>query len=117
MLERLRNRKKDIDAVEKETIEPIDKKEVEKAIKLIEAAHNIDCYFKVHFNLIGSGEFIVVSDSFKGIKMVNSKKEGNRVLIQYATMLFASDTYINLENIINIVVECKYESNQGDINV
>ena len=111
MLKKLKNKAQAIDEIERENIEPINVEDIEKAIKLIEAAKEIDCDFKVCFEL-KIDEFIVDSASFKGIKIVKNKKEGDKLLIQYQNMLFSSDTYIDLDNIVKVNVKCQYISGE-----
>ena len=60
MLEKLKSKAQTIDVIEKENVEPVSVDEIEKAIKLIEAAKEIDCDFKVCFGL-KKDEFIVDS--------------------------------------------------------
>lgn len=107
MLEKLKSKAQTIDVIEKENVEPVSVDEIEKAIKLIEAAKEIDCDFKICFAL-KIDEFIVDSASFNGIKIIKNKKEDNKLLIQYQNMLFSSDTYIDLNNIIGIDISCQY---------
>ena len=116
MLERFKQKAQAIDEIEEEKAEPIDKKTMEEAIKLIEVAKNIDCDFQVCLKLT-IDEFNVNSASFEGIKLTSSKKDGDRVLIQYSNMLFHSDTYISLDKITKVIVKCSYISDKGEINV
>ena len=117
MLGRLKFKKDDIDNIEKETEkEPIKKEDIEKAIKLIEAAKNINCCFTVEVELIGVDTFFVNSDTFEGIKLLTSKKDGDRLLVKYSNLLYTRDTYIYIEKITNIYVKCQYSS-ESDVNV
>lgn len=117
MLDRLKFKKDDIDNIEKETEkEPIKKEDIEKAIKLIEAAKNINCCFTVEVELIGVDTFFVNSDTFEGIKLLTSKKDGDRLLVKYSNLLYTRDTYIYIEKITNIYVKCQYSS-ESDVNV
>ena len=80
MLDRLKFRKNDIDSIEEEKEkEPIKKEDIEKAIKLIEAAKDINCCFTVEIELFGVDTFFVSSDTFEGIKLSTSKKDGDRL--------------------------------------
>ena len=84
MLDRLKFRKNDIDSIEEEKEkEPIKKEDIEKAIKLIEAAKNINCCFTVEVELVGVDTFFVNSDTFEGIKLLTSKKDGDRLSVKY----------------------------------
>lgn len=117
MLDRLKFKKDDIDNIEKETEkEPIKKEDIEKAIKLIEAAKDINCCFTVEVELIGVDTFSVNSDTFEGIKLLTSKKDGDRLLVKYSNLLYTRDTYIYIEKITNIYVKCQYSS-ESDVNV
>lgn len=107
MLEKLKGKAQTIDVIEKENVEPVTIDEIEKAIKIIEAAKEIDCDFKIRFAL-KIDDFIVDSASFNGIKIIKNKKENNKLLIQYQNLLFSSDTYIDLNNIIGINISCQY---------
>lgn len=117
MLDRLKFKKDDIDNIEKETEkEPIKKEDIEKAIKLIEAAKDINCCFTVEVELIGVDTFFVNSDTFEGIKLLTSKKDGDKLLVKYSNLLYTRDTYIYIEKITNIYVKCQYSS-ESDVNV
>ena len=117
MLDRLKFKKNDIDNIEKETEkEPIKKEDIEKAIKLIEAAKNINCCFTVEVELVGIDTFFVNSDTFEGIKLLTSKKDGDKLLVKYSNLLYTRDTYIYIEKITNIYVKCQYSS-ESDVNV
>ena len=117
MLDRLKSKKDDIDNIEKEAEkEPIKKEDIEKAIKLIEAAKDINCYFTVEVELVGVDTFFVNSDTFEGIKLSTSKKDGDRLLVKYSNLLYSTDTYMDLEKITNICVKCQYSS-ESDVNV
>lgn len=116
MLGKFKQKAQMIDEVEEEEAEPIDKKTMEEAIKLIEVANEIGCDFQVCFRLT-IDEFTVTSGSFKGIKLISSKKEGDKVLIQYSNMLFSSDTYIDLDKITKVAIKCEYTSDKGEVNV
>lgn len=117
MLDRLKFKKDDIDNIEKETEkEPIKKEDIEKAIKLIEAAKDINCCFTVEVELIGVNTFFVNSDTFEGIKLLTSKKDGDKLLVKYSNLLYTRDTYIYIEKITNIYVKCQYSS-ESDVNV
>ena len=117
MLDRLKFKKNDIDNIEKETEkEPIKKEDIEKAIKLIEAAKNINCCFTVEVELVGIDTFFVNSDTFEGIKLLTSKKDGDKLSVKYSNPLSTTDTYIYLEKITNIYVKCQYSS-EDDVNV
>ena len=117
MLDRLKFKKDDIDNIEKEAEkEPIKKEDIEKAIKLIEAAKNINCCFTVEIELVGIDTFFVNSDTFEGIKLLTSKKDGDRLSVKYSNPLSTTDTYIYLEKITNIYVKCQYSS-ESDVNV
>ena len=86
MLDRLKFKKDDIDSIEEEK-EPIKKEDIEKAIKLIEAAKNINCCFTVEVELVGVDTFFVNSDTFEGIKLLTSKKDGDRLSVKYSNPL------------------------------
>lgn len=117
MLDRLKFKKNDIDSIEeKKEKEPIKKEDIEKAIKLIEAAKNINCCFTVEIELVGIDTFFVNSDTFEGIKLLTSKKDGDRLSVKYSNPLSTTDTYIYLEKITNIYVKCQYSSG-SDVNV
>lgn len=117
MLDRLKSKKDDIDSIEEEIEkEPIKKEDIEKAIKLIEAAKDINCCFTVEVELVGVDTFFVNSDTFEGIKLSASKKDGDRLLVKYSNLLYTTDTYMDLEKITNICVKCKYSS-ESDVNV
>ena len=117
MLDRLKFKKDNIDNIEKETEkEPIKKEDIEKAIKLIEAAKDINCCFTVEVELIGVDTFFVNSDTFEGIKLLTSKKDGDKLLVKYSNLLYTRDTYIYIEKITNIYVKCQYSS-ESDVNV
>lgn len=117
MLDRLKFKKDNIGNIEKETEkEPIKKEDIEKAIKLIEAAKDINCCFTVEVELIGVDTFFVNSDTFEGIKLLTSKKDGDKLLVKYSNLLYTRDTYIYIEKITNIYVKCQYSS-ESDVNV
>lgn len=117
MLDRLKSKKEDIDSIEEEKEkEPIKKEDIEKAIKLIEAAKDINCCFTVEVELVGIDTFFVNSDTFEGIKLSTSKKDGDKLLVKYSNLLYTTDTYMDLEKITNICVKCQYSS-ESDVNV
>lgn len=117
MLDRLKSKKDDIDSIEEEKEkEPIKKEDIEKAIKLIEAAKDINCCFTIEIELVGIDTFFINSDTFEGIKLSANKKDGDRLLVKDSTLLYTTDTYMDLEKITNICVKCQYSS-ESDVNV
>ena len=66
--------------------------------------------------MIGVDTFFVNSDTFEGIKLLTSKKDGDRLLVKYSNLLYTRDTYIYIEKITNIYVKCQYSS-ESDVNV
>lgn len=107
MLEKLKTKKEQIDAIDTEELKPVDKKDVEDVIKLIEIAHATNATFKLKL-ILSIGEFIVDSDSYDGIKFVNSKKDGDKLLVKYKNLLLSYDTSIELEHIKCIDFSLKY---------
>lgn len=116
MLDRIKSKKQRIDVIDEEKNEPIEKEDMVKAIKLIEAAHSIQCEFQLDIHLFGREVFTITSDTFQDIKLNVSKKDGDKVSIQYGDMIFSHDTHIGLNSITNVVVKCKYSS-EGDNDV
>ena len=111
MLERLKNKKEQIDTIDKSSLEPVDKKEIEDVIKLIEVAHNTNCNFILKL-ILEIGEFSVDADSYDGIKLITSKKDGDRLLIKYKNLLLSYDTYIELQHIKCIDFCLKYSNRE-----
>ena len=117
MFLKLKKRMEKINEIdEKKVFEPINKEHIENIIKLTEVANKVDCKFTLCVKL-GVDEFVVTSDSFKGIKMINNKKEGAKLLIQYSNMLFSTDTYIDVDTITDICIKCIYSSEESEDNV
>ena len=115
MLAKFKQKAQTIDKIEKENVKPVEKKEIEDAIKLIEVADEIKCDFEICLKLT-IDNFVVSSDAFKGIKLVSTKKEGDKLLIKHANLLLLNETYIDLDKIIQIQVKCNYISG-GDNDV
>lgn len=91
----------------KENRQPVDKEKLEKLVKLVETAYETGCSFELTLEL-SIGEFFIDSLSYNGIKIINSKKDGDKLLIKQKNMLLSSDNYIELENIIHATFVLKY---------
>ena len=88
--------------------EPVSKKDVEDAIKLINIAHEVGCDFDLQLTL-EIGEFCVSADSYTGIKMLNkTKTDGDRLVISYKNALLSNDTIIDLKNILHISLKIEF---------
>lgn len=107
MWKSLKKKKKMIDKAEE--AKPVDKKDIENVIKLVEVAQSVNCYFKICLSF-SKDEFMVTSTFFKGIKLINNKKDGDKLLIQYNNTLYANDAYFDLDSIIHIHVVCQYQN-------
>ena len=107
---------KEIKEIERENIEPIDKETIENIVKLIETAYSVGCEFDLHLELT-IGDFCVDSASYNGIKLINNKKDGDKLLIKQKNMLLLNETYIDLENIVHATFNlklCDKNNEEGD---
>ncbi len=84
-----------------ENFEPVDKETIKKVIKLVETAYDVGCDFELCLEL-SIGEFAINAASYNGIKLIQNKKENDKLLIQYKNMLISNDTFIDLEHIKHI---------------
>lgn len=107
MLEKLKIFENNDKIEENESTEPIDKEYIEKAIKLVKIAKDIDCDFELYLKL-AIHNFSVSNGSFDDIKLVNNKKKTDELLIQYHDMLMFNDVRIPIDNIININLQISY---------
>ena len=93
--------------------EPVSVKDIEQAIELINVANKINAQFKITFYLT-IGEFSVDSDSFNDIKLMKkTKNEKDRIVIDYYTALFSTETTINLENVFGFTIDVAYTNEWG----
>lgn len=111
MFSKLKSKKEQIDAIETNDLEPVDKKDIENVIKLIETAHNTNAEFRLKL-ILSIGDFVVDEDSFDGIKLVSNKQNGDRLLIKHKNILLANETFIELGHIKCINFNLKYNTGE-----
>ena len=77
-------------------------------VKLLQVASDIKCDFECVFKL-SVGEFVINSESFNDIKIVNkTKNAGTKVVVKYSDVLLSNETVIPLENILCITCKVLY---------
>lgn len=94
--------------------EPVDKKDLEVLIDIINVAQG--CYFKLTL-VFPIGDFTVESVNFKGIKiMPATKNDPERVIVSYTDTLSSTDVTIPLHNVIGASLDL-HISQYGEENV
>lgn len=97
---------------ETETVEPVSYEEMEKVVKLLTTACEIQTKFVLEL-FLSIGTFRVDADSFKTIKLSKGNKtQGDRIIISFADALSSTETTIELENIEKVVVEVNYTNKE-----
>ena len=115
MLNKFKKTVKTVEKIEQTEQKPVDKKDIEALISLINTAHNIECDFDLCLTL-SIGNFKVNSDAFNGIKLISKKNEEEKLLIQHKNMLLSNDTSINLKDIHHIMFNLKfYDKGEQDV--
>ena len=94
--------------------EPIERKDIEALIGIINVARN--CYSMLTL-IFPVGDFSVESINFKSIKILNaSKSEPERVVVSFTDALSYTDVTIPLANIVGASLDL-HLSQYGDKNV
>lgn len=101
---------------------PIEKEKIEHLIKILDVAHEAGCYFDLKLTLT-IGKFCIDSFEYTDMKLMKqSKKEKDRIIINYANIitcdddvLMSSSSVIALENIIDIELNLEFHG-KGDKN-
>lgn len=106
---------KELKEIEKGTpvqSDPVSVEDLEKTIKLIETAKEVDCRFQVCFTL-AIGEYFIDSDAFRGIKFLKkTKNEEDRVMVSQYNALLSTDTIIKVSDIIGVCVTIKFKDKE-----
>ena len=98
--------------------EPVDIKDLEGVIELINVAKEVNCSFTLKL-LLEIGEFIVQSDNFKSIKLLKANKtQSERLVITHTNALITMDTTIEAKHIVGINFTLTFKNMyESDVNV
>ena len=108
------NMLKEIDSeIDNSKKEPIDIKQIENLIELINVAKDIGCVFTLKI-LLEIDNFLLKSDNFKNIKLLKpNKTQESRLVITHTNALLNIDTTIETKYIVGINFDLSFNGDDS----